>query len=410
MIGRECLKITQDQNQKPKRSRDHRENPARAIFITRDIDYSLFKELLPEIISLRGKSSRSISVYIDSFGGEVLFANLLTNLIRCPNQDGASCKMVTVAAGYVASCAADMLALGDYAIAYPYAQIHYHGTRQKDDEITLEKIPFIAASLRATNEQYAFRLAARMFRRMVFHIAMMATQTTNPSDLIGPVQLFDAKQMPSCIGYLKEKLKSQPELLKLTASKQEKFTKLVESLRPRDGATGSIVDVSDQGGLLKHLIDLEMRSNPGQELMNILPMIEEDYAQIRDFFFGMYQRNMKGIIGSSGTVFLTPEESEQLLIEEQKGKKERFNFLVNTVSPRLEPLWFFVVSLCRSLQEGEYPMTPEEAYWAGLVDEVVGKNLPCVRKQIESVMASASAPVQPSSQSETVSSEKVIQP
>ena len=318
--------------------------------------------------------------------------------------------MVTVATGYVASCAADMLALGDYAIAYPHSQIHYHGTRQKDDEITLEKIPFIAASLRATNEQYAFRLAARMFRRMVFHIAMTAGQTTTSSDLIGPVQLFDAKQMPSCVGYLKEKLKTQPELVKLTSSKQEKFTKLVESLRPREGSAGSMIDVNDQAGLFKHLIDLEMRANPGLELMNILPMIEEDYSQIRDFLFGMYQRNMKSIIGSSGTVFLTPEETDQLLVEEQKGKKERFNFLVNTVSPRLEPLWFFVVSLCRALQEGEYPMTPEEAYWAGLVDEVVGKNLPCVRKQMESAMASASVPAPPSAQSEPVSSGKVIQP
>ena len=42
-------------------------------------------------------------------------------------------------------------------------------------------------------------------------------------------------------------------------------------------------------------------------------------------------------------------------------------------------MWHIVVSICRVLQSGEYPLTPEDAYWMGLVDEVVGSQLPCMR-------------------------------
>lgn len=134
-----------------------------------------------------------------------------------------------------------------------------------------------------------------------------------------------------------------------------------------------------------------MTANPKHELIQLLPIIEEDYAQVRDFFFGMYQKNLKAIIQQSGTTFLVPDEVEKMREEEKKGKPARFNYLFKTVSPRLEPLWFFVVSLCRALQEGEYPMNPQEAYWCGLADEVIGQNLPCMRQQIEKINASSNA-------------------
>ena len=365
-----------------RRTRTHRENPARAVFIRREIDYQLYKELLPDVVRLRVSNTKPITVYLDSPGGDTFFANLLTSLIRCPTQEGGACKMITVASGYVASCAADMLALGDYAIAYPFSQIHYHGTRQQGGEITLETIPTMAASLRATNEQFAFRLAARMFRRMVFHITQLSKEDSGKKDLIGPIELFDAKQITTFVAHLKKKLEGQQELLDQTQAKQEKFAALVASLRSTESKSG-IIDVSNQAGLFRHLLDLEVATNPGLDLIELLPMVEDDYLQLRDFFFGAYQRNLQAIVATSGATFLTPDEELEMLAEEHNGKKARFEYLLRTVSPRLEPLWFFVVSLCRALQEGEYPMSPEDAYWAGLVDEVVGKRLPCLRIETE---------------------------
>ena len=45
----------------------------------------------------------------------------------------------------------------------------------------------------------------------------------------------------------------------------------------------------------------------------------------------------------------------------------------------IEPLWYFVVALCRLLQQGENRLTAVDAYWLGLVDEVVGARLPSLR-------------------------------
>jgi ATP-dependent protease ClpP protease subunit len=360
---------------------EFRENPSRALFIKREIDYSLFKELLPEIIALRGQGRGPICLYLDSGGGDVFFANLITNLIRCPNQDGEKCKLITVASGFVASAAADMLALGDYAIAYPFSQIYYHGTRQQDNEITLEKIPFLAESLRATNEQFAFRLAGRMFRRMVFHVLALTESVPKKSAAL----LFEQSKIDKFISILKEKLSDQPELLKNTEAKQRKFRELIASLR-----AGSGIDANDQPGLFKHLLDLEFQRNPAGPLTALLPLIEDDYAQVRDFFFGKYQRDLASIISQTGRNLMMPQEVEALKEEEKKGPQEARKFVTKTVSPRLEPLWVFVVSLCRSLQEGEYPLSPVEAFWAGLVDEVLGEKLHCLRAVSEAAVALSS--------------------
>jgi hypothetical protein len=51
----------------------------------------------------------------------------------------------------------------------------------------------------------------------------------------------------------------------------------------------------------------------------------------------------------------------------------------------MHPLWYFVVSLFRLLQQGEFTLTPRDAYWLGIVDEVIGAtDLPCPRLLLES--------------------------
>ena len=44
-----------------------------------------------------------------------------------------------------------------------------------------------------------------------------------------------------------------------------------------------------------------------------------------------------------------------------------------------QPLWYFMVSLCRLLQSDDFDLNPKEAYWLGLIDEVPGSDLPNLR-------------------------------
>jgi len=109
---------------------DYRENAGRAVYVTGSIDQKLVDGLTPTINSLRHSSSDPITLYIDSRGGTIHCAEVIRRLITAPNQDGAHCRLITVVTGLAASAAADLLALGDYAIAYPHAHILYHGSRQ----------------------------------------------------------------------------------------------------------------------------------------------------------------------------------------------------------------------------------------------------------------------------------------
>ena len=103
---------------------DFRKNPSRAIFVTGEIDEKLIHRLTPDICRLRAECAEPITAYIDSRGGSTLAADHLFALLKTPTQDGN----VTVATTRAASAAADILALGDYAIAYPHAVVHFHGT------------------------------------------------------------------------------------------------------------------------------------------------------------------------------------------------------------------------------------------------------------------------------------------
>lgn len=53
----------------------------------------------------------------------------------------------------------------------------------------------------------------------------------------------------------------------------------------------------------------------------------------------------------------------------------------------VEPLWFFFFGLCLTLQSGENEMTPLDAYWLGLIDEVIGEQLPSPRRLFENTKA-----------------------
>ena len=51
--------------------------------------------------------------------------------------------------------------------------------------------------------------------------------------------------------------------------------------------------------------------------------------------------------------------------------------------------------LCRLLQTKDYQLTPEEAYWLGVVDEVTGSDLQSDREMIEMILSTESATRKP---------------
>ena len=144
----------------PVHDKDYRENFARSLFLTGKITQETAHALSPRIKELRAAGGDPITLYIDSPGGSSAVAEGIRFLIKAPDQDGRICRLITVVIGTAASAAADLLALGDYAIAEPQADILYHGSRQAFEQVlTFEGATSVAANLQEANERLALRLA-----------------------------------------------------------------------------------------------------------------------------------------------------------------------------------------------------------------------------------------------------------
>ena len=93
-----------------------------------------------------------------------------------------------------------------------------------------------------------------------------------------------------------------------------------------------------------------------------------------------------------GSLFLTQAQSAEF---KSTSEEERKVYLESHAADKLEVLWYFVVSLCRLLQTKDYQLTPEEAYWLGVVDEITGSGLQSDREMIEMILSTESATRKP---------------
>jgi hypothetical protein len=96
---------------------------------------------------------------------------------------------------------------------------------------------------------------------------------------------------------------------------------------------------------------------------------------MRDYIMGEHLYVMRDLLSTFGEDFLTEKEIEQYNTLKTSDPKKAKALLGTAAFPRLEPLWYYTVSLCRALFEGENRLTPEDAYWMGIIDEVIGTNL-----------------------------------
>lgn len=365
----------------------YRENSDRAIYLTQEIDRQVVAQLTPEIVRLRTRSSEPVFLYIDSLGGSTYFAERLLNLIKTPNQDRESCELMTVGIGIAGSAAADLLALGDYAMVYSGARIYYHGTRQSSEEITVESLQTLAVSLRETNETYALRLAARMFRRLVFLMLALSLESEAEE---ASFAFARAAGDPSAF-FNKLSGKVNEPITKIFSQALERQRKILDLIRDLDLNSHPIagagnLDLDSEIKLLKGIVDFEatrMKSASEKSLKpGHLDVIQEDFVQLKDFYSGRFRRELDKLMSERGPSFLTADEETEFRKIPEEKKDEREEFLVGTVGPRLNPLWHLVVCICRILQSAEHSISPRDAYWLGLVDEVVGSKLLCIR-QIE---------------------------
>lgn len=155
-------------------SPDFRANVDRSVSIFGDISDELVSRVAKDIIRFRSSGDAPITVLINSNGGLITCADFIHDLLTAPDPNGKRPRIITVAVGNAKSAAANLLALGDYAICYPNAAIHFHGVRFGEvADVTMESASTIAMQLRNRNRITASRLARAGSERLAFHYARM---------------------------------------------------------------------------------------------------------------------------------------------------------------------------------------------------------------------------------------------
>jgi len=382
------------------------ENVERCIYVTGEITQELINKITPEINRLRIQNPGPITAFIDSEGGDINAADQMRSLLKAPNQKGEICDLVTVVTGQAASAAADLLALGDYAIAYSHAMVVYHGSRQQSRyALTYESATSLATSLRQTNERFARRLAQRIFKRFAIRIAQISVEFINfrESDDGNRRNCIDA-----LIDSLRTKFSGDERTLILDAQKRQQAISLLSSsvVGKLSKIKRVLSDAQIEAEFLKAIIDFKVKAHKADHWLiskKGLSEISDDFTLLHDYYYGSQNRDLIIQIETFGELFLKESEAQEyqgLTLTEDK----KLEWLRARALPKMQPIWYFIVSLCRLLQTADYTFTAKEAYWIGLVDEVPGSGLANLREATkaddptpDSLLASPTASLPPSS-------------
>lgn len=361
---------------------DYTPNPKRAVYVQGSIDQALVYRLTPQIISLQSESRAPITVYIDSPGGIVTYMESLLSLLGAPNQNNERpCRIITVVTSQAASAAADMLAAGNYALAYPQSTILYHGVRIFGDRaLTVEETLQLAQRLRAGNESYAMKLAREAEFRAIFRFITLKGEfqelrDKNPEKALTDLQCF--------ITLISDKLSdSANEVLDKARERYGRYNALLGHVVKTVNVEKYKTTADMEAAEIKAIVDFERRQNKKDKEWSFLA---EGINRLTDDFFLLYEylnmfrsERFKKLCGMFAQSLLSQEELDA--IDQTTPENERPQKIAEAVRPQLRPMWSFFVALCHVLQQGENQLTGTDAFWLGLIDEVIGvPDLPSFR-------------------------------
>ena len=282
-----------------------------------------------------------------------------------------------------ASAAADLLARGDYAIAYPHAQVHHHGVRSLPSQfVTTEYATNLASFLKSRNEYFALDLAERSLPRFFFRYFNVKSEFDQVRQVHGRPDMADVECMAEVMKWRLPRHRNIPDE---ALRKHHRLNALTGFYTKRLHTTKKKFKrhADREAFLLNCLVEYELKQNKletWQFSAGGLSEMQEDFTLLSDYESGQHMQNLEMQVTRWGWSCLTPEQN---LSYSKLKDAEADKWLIDNTREHFRTLWHFLVSICRALQEGEHRLTANEAYWFGLLDEVSGSSLPCLRKLFE---------------------------
>jgi ATP-dependent protease ClpP protease subunit len=360
---------------------NYRPNPSRAVYLDGQLDDKLLSRLTMDIIRFQSESRDPITLYVlNSPGGPIGIMQNILRILRMPCQDAsAPCRLITVVTTKAQSAAADLISAGDYAIALPGSSLLYHGVRTPGlipglQPLTAERTSLLSHILRITNDAYAMDLAKKaewrfMLRFVVlrsdFHVARKSQP--DKSDLDCFLELLAQKLSPNARRVFK---KAQERYVRY-----EPLFKRVTSKTRNSKKLGPEPQSQIEARVIKAIVDFELAENKQQGNWTFkqgggLIRIVEDFFLISEYVENEQSDRIRTWCLSLGKLSLSKDEIQEL--DQIKDEKSREDRLVKKVQPPVKPLVMFFVALCHALQEDDNDLNATDAYWLGLVDEVMG--------------------------------------
>lgn len=359
-----------------------RPNPNRAIFISGLIDQALVDRLTPTIMQLCADNRQPISVYIDSRGGSPQSAETILRLLKATNQDKeAGCHVVTIVTTRAASAAADLLSAGDYSIALPDTSILFHGVRTPpwSDLVTVEQASSIADFLKLSNDRYAMTLARKSERRFMYlffalrnQFPAYRTEVNKPN--ITPLECF--------IGLVREEISNlAKKILDRAWERYERYNALLSHVfalankTKKNPFAGGGSEAEMESFMLRAIVQFELKKNKADKDWTFsgrgLVRVNDDFFLLQEYFAAAYGIEFNQLCERWAELVLSDADNAELALIQEPERTERKRAMVR---PNFQPAWSFLVALCHALQEGENEISALDAFWLGLIDEVLGQD------------------------------------
>lgn len=359
----------------------YRPNLEKSIEVFGKIDEDLVSHLAPKIIALRSSNPDQITAYINSNGGEIRCLRYIYDLIKQPTPDGHAPGLITVGIGNVGSAAAALLGLGDYSIAYPGAAIHFHGARLFDvSEVTVESASKLAAQLQESNQAMASDLAKGSCERLAFRYWILKN-SLNEAKAKAKDQANTKATASLSIDRFSQLIKAKLSVTgaRIVRSAMQRWKSLQEiSVKVKEGLNPDLEGIDFEAEILRRIITFEAEKNKsaGKTSWNVTQILT-DFFLLKEYETGSHHTFYEKIVERFGDAFFTAEEAKNL--RENTETPEAQELFSKKIGETILPFCYFAASICLILHQQENPLSAEDAYWLGEVDEIYGSDLPCIR-------------------------------
>jgi hypothetical protein len=144
----------------------------------------------------------------------------------------------------------------------------------------------------------------------------------------------------------------------------------------RDRDFGGKTPAQVEAAIIKKIVDFEVKKHKRNPEWTFrgggLSRLNDDFFLLNEFISTSQSEQFKKLCERWAQFVLTPEEFNELgRIQDETARIEA---RIDKVRPQFQPIWSFFVALCHALQEGEDNyLKATDAYWLGLIDEVIGE-------------------------------------